>query len=123
MHYNNGRGVRVGDLVVGQTHNSRGALRLGVVKELMEDQGPCNVRLMIFARGDPDSDIAPRFMGGQRCHVVPPKSGETWCVEVAQDFADCKELVTVEDAFKAVSAIHDYALHDSRLAMRLTMEF
>ncbi len=50
MHYKNGRPAQVGDWVVGKTHNSNGHLVIGIVRELMPKQGPCNVRLQCWNR-------------------------------------------------------------------------
>jgi hypothetical protein len=48
MHYKNKREVKVGDWIVGPTHNSENKVVCGIVLELMPQQGPCNVRLLTF---------------------------------------------------------------------------
>jgi hypothetical protein len=120
MHYKNGRESKVGDLVVGVTHNSDHKLRIGKVLELMTNKGSCNVRLLVIGMatgmmvGDGNDIEARRFHGGEilraRIHKLEE---EPHAVEISEDFADCKELVTVSDAFKAANAIHSYALPDS----------
>ncbi len=120
MHYKNGREAKVGDLVVGVTHNSERKLRVGKVLELMPKQGPCNVRLLAIGTatglmvGSQNDIEATRFNGGQILRATIRREGEPpHALEIGEDFADCKELFTVSDAFKAANAIHSYALPDS----------
>lgn len=54
MHYKNKRPAKVGDWVIGLTHNSDGQLRVGYVKELMPTNGNCNVRLHVWLHGNAD---------------------------------------------------------------------
>lgn len=119
MHYKNGRPASVGDIVIGPTHNSEQKLRIGEVIELMPKQGPCNVRLSIIGRttgimvGAHNDIEANRFFGGRV--LTGPLRGDKLptSIEVAEDFADSKKLMTVVDAYRALDAIHSYALHDS----------
>ncbi len=116
MHYKNGKESKLGDLVVGPTHNSDHKLRIGRVLELMPKQGPCNLRLMVI--GTPtglmvgqEKDIeATRFHGGK---IIRTMTVHNFGLEVAEDFADCKDLVTVLDAYKALNAIESYSRYDS----------
>lgn len=101
MRYKNGRAAKLGDLVVGTTHNSGGKLRLGTVRELIPEKGPCNVRLLVV--GIPSGQIeAKDFVAGRILVGTIRRVGESEPLfEIADDFADCKELVTVMDAYKA----------------------
>ena len=106
--------------MIGETHNSNGQLRLGRVLELMPKQGPCNVRLLVIGTatglmvGSQNDIEARRFVGGEILRATIHRVGEVpAALEIAEDFADSKELVTVSDAFRAANAIHSYALPDS----------
>ncbi len=120
MHYKNGIEAQVGDLVIGKTHNSDGKLRIGTVLELMPKQGPCNVRLRVICRASnlmvgSEKDIqASRFIGGQFLraiiHRIDDHAAE---FEIAEDFADCVDLVSVIDAYKALNVIESYLRYDS----------
>lgn len=48
MHYMNGRGVTIGDWVVGVSHNSNHKPICGLVVAMMPEQGPCNIRVHIW---------------------------------------------------------------------------
>ncbi len=100
MHYMNGRPVKVGDWVVGRTHNSRGQCRVGIVQETMEKQGPCNVRLHVWLDQHFHDDGCPDH------HVPATESrGE-------DDYADAKSLIKAEDGYRMVDAIEDHGKWD-----------
>lgn len=120
MHYKNGRESKLGDLVIGITHNSDHKLRIGRVLELMPKQGPCNVRLLVVGMatglmvGSQKDIEATRFFGGQILRATRYAEGQPpLALEIAEDYADCKELVTVIDAYKALTAIENYSRYDS----------
>jgi hypothetical protein len=120
VHYRNGRQAQLGDVVVGTTHNSNGSLRIGRVLEFMPQQGPCNVRLLVIGTAMDQAvglheDFEPlRFVGGQVIRATTHRVGEPpHALEIAEDFAECGQLVTVADAYKALNAIERYAKHDS----------
>ena len=130
MHYKNGQTAKLGDLVIGVTHNSNHCLRLGVVEELMPKQGPCNVRLLVIGRatglmiGSENGIESTRFFGGQIIRALIHRDNEApAALEVAEDYADCKKLVTVVDAYKALNAIEEYSKYDSPYFAAPPLEF
>jgi len=95
MHYKNGREAKVGDWVVGPTHNSNNSIRIGYVIELMPKQGPCNVKMLYW-----ESERIHEDGGG---HTIPiteaiPKV----------DYADAAELILCADGHRMVSAIEGH---------------
>jgi len=116
MHYKNGRKANAGDVVVGVTHNSEGLLRIGYVLELMPQQGPCNVKLLVVGKGTDhmigaEKDVpCHRFYNGD---ILKGIRLSQYLMEIAEDYADCVELVTVTDAYKALKAIEQYSRYDS----------
>jgi hypothetical protein len=108
MHYKNGRPVAVGDWVVGKTHNSQQRLVIGIVRELMPQQGTCNVRLECWDRHNmvpheerPESPDT--IMMGSGGHLAAPRP----------DYADAAELITVADGYRMVAAVSSCGLWDA----------
>ena len=96
MHYKNGRPVTIGDWVVGKTHNSNGQVRVGIVKETMPLQGPCNVKLHVWLSDYLHDD------GGQNEHRAPHET------RGQDDYADCAELIKCSDGLAMVSAVVEH---------------
>lgn len=101
MHYKNGRQVMVGDWVIGPTHNSHNELRIGKVLKLMEKQGPCNVQLLVFPALL--SDLSDDYEGP--CLQIPREEKPKRIGYDANDYADCHELIRVDDGWRMVNAI------------------
>ena len=129
MHYKNGREINKGDWCVGPTHNSENRVAIGFVLDLMEAQGTCNVKLRTFPfvpfekhsendSGDLVAPYFPNFHGrGVFIESFRPdrwdKGDEQKLLWCHIDYADSKKLFRIDDAFKAIDAIYDHAMHDS----------
>lgn len=101
MHYKNGRLVSVGDWVVGPTHNSNHGLRIGRVLRLIERQGSCNVQLLVFPSllsSESDDYEGP-------CIIIPWDQKALRIRYEHNDYADCNELIRVDDGWRMVNAI------------------
>lgn len=100
MHYKNGRPAAPGQWVIGPTHNSQNSLRIGLILQLMEGQGPCNCRIWIpkvIPNEEEDSGV-PLFATA-RDGRPPDKLGGY------EDFADVGQLVAVVDGWRMVAAV------------------
>lgn len=102
MHYKNGRPVSIGDWVVGKTHNSNGEIRVGIVKETMPLQGPCNVKLHIWLSDYHHDD------GGLNENIP------AYNTKGKDDYADCAELVKCSDGLTMISAILEHGNWNGR---------
>lgn len=128
MHYKNGREARQGDWVVGPTHNSQSRIAIGIVLELMPQQGPCNLKLRTFpfgawakkqenpANGDLQPPFFPNF-GGRGIFVegLSPNSSDVNSEYLWShiDFADAAELFRVDDAERMANAVQSYGMWNS----------
>lgn len=88
MHYKNGRPAKVGDWVIGKTHNSGEHLRVCFVKELMPANGQCNVKLHVWL-GSPSD-----YCGGYQ----PPKPRYELIGQ--DDYAYTANLIHVVDGYR-----------------------
>lgn len=118
MHYKNNAEAKIGDIVIGKTHNSNLKLRIGKVIELNPQRGPCNVKLVIFALNplswrDNEGDAHVQFTGGVLLSTPLIDPELTHNVEVAVDYADVAELFRVMDCFRSLEAVIKYGSHDS----------
>ncbi len=92
MHYKNGREAKVGDWVIGKTHNSGERLRVGYVKELMPEGGTCNVKMHVWLSGFD-------YCGGESTPLRPYETrGE-------EDYAYTANLTHVLDGHQLVSIV------------------
>ena len=107
MHYKNGRECKVGDTVIGTTHNSEQKLRLGVVVRLMPEQGPCNVRLLLL------NSHEPRGNGIPFAETTTHYDGKPIRIATGFDYADVAQLAHVEDCFRLYDAIMKFGVWDS----------
>lgn len=98
MHYMNKREAHIGDWVAGPTHNSQGKIRVGIVRELMPEHGPCNVKLHIWP-----SEYNPGDDNGFKGEII-----QSWDSRGREDYADAKELIHVLDSFRMASAVEKY---------------
>lgn len=114
MHYKNKVEAKFGHVVIGQTHNSKGAIRLGKIIELMPQQGPCNVKLLVFGFNPIQRPVSDddrwmlKFYGSEILTTVRQLEGENRSIEVAVDYADVSELLRVEDCFRMLNSILRY---------------
>lgn len=92
MHYKNGRKVTIGDWVVGVSHNSGHKPIVGIVIEMMPDQGTCNIKLHRWS----DESFLD---AGTRVEVQP----QNW--HGKPDFGDAKEFILCEDGLRMVNAV------------------
>lgn len=107
MHYKNGREIKVGELVIGATHNSQGKLRIGRITKLMPQQGPCNVQLLIIG------DKGDHFVGSENLKSVREYDGKFHTIQIALDYADAKNLYRMDDCYKMMDAVCDHGRHDA----------
>ncbi len=103
MHYKNGRLVSVGDWAVGPTHNSEQKIVIGLVVEVMEKQGNCNVRLAAFR----SHDLQPYSSDDERdaLAVRMGKDNAIYKLGCHYDYADAKNLVHVHDGYDMVDRV------------------
>lgn len=119
MHYKNGVEVKIGEIVIGQTHNSQQKLRIGKVLEQMPLQGSCNVKLLVFGfnpveRPKEDDDTFFRqFVGSEFLTTIREFEGQKHTIETAVDYADAKNLLRAQDCFRSLNAQIDYGQYDS----------
>lgn len=106
MHYQNGRPAKVGDWVVGPTHNSSGHIVVGLVLELMERQGDCNVRLFVPASYDYEEEV-----GGSVVQFGKDRKPARVATKF-EDYADAKRLVLCADGHRMLSAIEGHGKWD-----------
>lgn len=92
MHYKNGRESRIGDWVVGPSHNSEGQLVTGVVVEIFTDRGDCSAKICRWRDAYFTEDGNTVFV---------PVSDTRSLV----DYADCAKLFHLEDAFLAANIV------------------
>lgn len=93
MHYKNRREAKVGDWVVGITHNSNGQLRVGYVKELMPANSQCNVKLHVWLHAPSE------YLGGYQAAVPCYKTlGE-------DDYAFAGNLLHVQDGYRLADIV------------------
>lgn len=105
MHYKNGRPATIGDWVFGPTFNLDHCT-VGIVVELMEKQGDCNVRLYVFPSFS-TLFADDREDRGLRLRVGKDKSDRG--LDCKEEWADAKKLVLIQDAFNSLvcaSAAH-----------------
>lgn len=93
MHYNNGRIAQVHDWVVGVSHNSDGKPVVGVVMELMEQRGNCNMRFHRWKDEYIHED-------GADDHIIPATDTKGF-----DDYGDVKEFILCADGLIMLRAI------------------
>jgi hypothetical protein len=98
MHYLNGREAKVGDWIVGPTHSSDNALRVGIVQEVFgKDRGDCNLRLHVW--------LDEHFNEQGTPHTIPAIESRGH-----DEYADCKRCIRVSDGWRMVDAVHGHGL-------------
>lgn len=94
MHYKNKRPVGVGDWAVGISHNSHGKPIVGIVLDMMPNQGNCNLKLHVWKEEVMDD-------GGHGETVIIPAHQTRGTI----DYGDAKEFIRVDDGLRMVNAV------------------
>lgn len=92
MHYKNGRPVSIGHWVVGISHNSENKTVCGYVIEMMEKQGPCNIKILRWR----DEHFTEE---GNPCTTPIDKA------RPIEDYGDAREFIRVDDGLRMVTAM------------------
>lgn len=97
MHYKNGREVRLGDWVVGISHNSEGKTVVGYVVDKMPKQGNCNLKILRW-RSEHFTEE------GNPVEIAIGAYGH----RPIEDYGDSKSFIRADDGLRMVTAICEY---------------